>query len=169
MIHTCPTCKNGYTGSACSPCFLRATTAERTRYLREMNKVKVIDNTIAEFDALFNDDTVYQGKLVADQDIHQPLIQDQDLSQPQDQEKPTLKLYKLYIREPLRKGQPGGKAKTAIMYVLGKSEPSTVESVRAWLQNELGDWSFHVQVVSIKELTGPFDHGHVIHYSETSK
>ena len=60
-------------------------------------------------------------------------------------------------------------SKTATMYVLGKSESSTVESIREWLQEELGDWTIHVQVESIKELEGPFEHGHVIHYGETNK
>ena len=80
----------------------------------------------------------------------------------------TLKLYKLYVNERVSGvGQPYRAHKSAVMYVLGKSEPSTVESTREWLTEELGDWTADLEVTSIKELEGPFDHGHVIHYGET--
>ena len=82
----------------------------------------------------------------------------------------TLKLYELHIREPiLIAPNMSSQPKTAVMYVLGKSEPSTVESIQEWLQEETDDWTHNTQVMSIKELTGPFEHGHIIYYGETDK
>lgn len=78
----------------------------------------------------------------------------------------NLKLYKVYVYDP-----PTGRGvvrKTAVMYVLGKSEPSTVEAVEEWIREVKDDWTHSTQVTSIKELTGPFDHGHVIYFGETN-
>lgn len=77
---------------------------------------------------------------------------------------PKLKLYKLYIYDPPHASSMG--RKTAVMYVLGKSEPSTVVAVEDWIREEKDDWTHNTQITSIKELTGPFDHGHVIYFGD---
>ena len=82
----------------------------------------------------------------------------------------TLKLYRVTLHDPASGvGQPIRVRKNAVMYILGKSEPSTVESVQEWVREEMGDWTYNSQVTSIKELTGPFEHGHIIYYGETDK
>ena len=82
----------------------------------------------------------------------------------------VLKLYKVYVYDsPSGVGQPIRARKNAVMYVLGKSEPSTVEAVEEWIREEMNEWTHNTQVTSIKELTGPFDHGHVIYFGETNK
>lgn len=82
--------------------------------------------------------------------------------------KPRLKLYRVTLHDPASGiGQPIRARKNALMYVLGKSEPSTVESVQEYVRSKIDDWTDNVQVTSIKELTGPFKHGHVLYYSET--
>lgn len=80
--------------------------------------------------------------------------------------KTQLKLYEVHVSEQITGTGTPHRFQEATLYVLGKSEPSTVISVRKWLQDELGGWTNRVQVTSIKELTGPFNHGDVIHYSE---